>query len=106
MVWRITDRATFASLRQSRRRAGVGPVRAVFVPRDDDVAYVAYAVSRRAGGAVVRNRIRRRLRAVVAAAEGIRPGAYLLSAGPAAATMPFPELVATVRRAMAKAASR
>ena len=47
---------------------------------------VAYAVGRRAGGAVERNRIRRRLRHVVAAHEpALRAGhQYLLGAGPSA----------------------
>jgi ribonuclease P protein component len=62
----------------------------------DDAVEVAYAVSRRAGTAVVRNRIRRRLRAVVRslAAEpgGLAPGAYLLAAGAEGATLPFDEL--------------
>lgn len=46
---------------------------------------VAYAMTKRVGGAVVRNRLRRRLRAVVAeqARSGRVPsGALLISAGP------------------------
>jgi ribonuclease P protein component len=47
---------------------------------------VAYAIGRRAGGAVERNRIRRRLRHVVRdhAARLRRDHEYLLGAGPAA----------------------
>lgn len=48
---------------------------------------VAYALSKRVGGAVVRNRLRRRLRAIVAeqARDGRLPaGALLVSAGPEA----------------------
>jgi ribonuclease P protein component len=49
---------------------------------------VAYAVSKRAGSAVARNRLRRRLRAAVAHHRGrMRPGtAYLFGAGSEAAT--------------------
>ncbi len=60
---------------------------------------VAYAVGRRAGGAVTRNRIRRRLRAVVRdEAALLEPAcAYLISVGPAAMKTPFSELRATFR---------
>jgi ribonuclease P protein component len=60
---------------------------------------VAYAVSRRVGGAVARNRIRRRLRAVVRAeAAFLEPAcAYLIGAGPGALKTPFSELRATFR---------
>lgn len=49
---------------------------------------VAYAMSKRVGGAVVRNRLRRRLRAIcsdLARTGRIPPGALLFSAGPEAA---------------------
>ena len=64
---------------------------------------VAYAVSRRVGGAVARNRIRRRLRAVVRAeAARLEPAcAYLISAGPTAIDAPFSELRATFRAILA-----
>ncbi len=72
-----------------------------WVPDDGERARVAYAVGRAAGGAVVRNRIRRRLRATVAELEPqLRPGAYLLSAGPAAASLPYPELRSAVSQAV------
>jgi len=60
---------------------------------------VAYAVGRRVGGAVARNRVRRRLRAVVAAeAAALAPDhVYLVGAGPAAAKTPYRELCNTFR---------
>jgi ribonuclease P protein component len=61
----------------------------------DERARVAYAIGRRCGGAVDRNRIRRRLRAALQRAEhdGRLPaGAYLLGANPEVRTMPFGEL--------------
>lgn len=62
---------------------------------------VAYAIGRRAGGAVTRNRIRRRLRSVVRElAKELPAGTYLLGAGPEAAALPYTELRATVSEAV------
>jgi ribonuclease P protein component len=64
---------------------------------------VAYAVNRTVGGAVVRNRLKRRLRAIVAelARAGRLPGgAGLVGAGPAAADMTFEDLKASVAEAL------
>jgi ribonuclease P protein component len=62
-------------------------------------ARVAYAVSRAVGGAVDRNRVRRRLRAIVRGAE-LAPGAYLVAVAPAAALLPFDELAVHVDKAL------
>lgn len=66
---------------------------------------VAYAVGKRVGGAVVRNRVRRRLRAAVARHRSeLQPGAaYLVAAGPAAATASFAELDTAVAKLLAGA---
>jgi ribonuclease P protein component len=61
-------------------------------------ARVAYAVSRAVGGAVDRNRVRRRLRAIARDTE-FAPGAYLVAVSPAAARLPFAELAAHVEKA-------
>lgn len=62
---------------------------------------MAYAVGRKVGGAVERNRVRRRLRAVVAElAAQLAPGAYLIGAAPAAASLTFGELGARVSEAL------
>jgi ribonuclease P protein component len=66
-------------------------------------ARVAYAVGRRAGKAVKRNRLRRRLRAAVDQVRDLAPGAYLVAAGPEAAEMGFEELKEQVARAMTSA---
>jgi ribonuclease P protein component len=86
-----------------RRRRG--PLSLRFVPGDDD-ARVAYAIGRSAGGAVQRNRIRRRLRGTVTvfAREGRVPaGAYLIGAGAAAMTMPSAELGRTLEQLITEA---
>jgi ribonuclease P protein component len=54
---------------------------------------VGFAVGRRVGGAVQRNRLRRRLRAIATeAAADLAPGAYLIGVAPPAAALPFREL--------------
>ena len=80
LIWRIRDRANFEALaRAPRRRAGGVSLRYVS-DNTDDPARVAYAIGRHVGSAVVRNRIRRRLRAAVAQHESelLAGGAYLL----------------------------
>ena len=58
---------------------------------------MAYAVGRSVGGAVRRNRARRRLRAAVAALDHrLASGAYLLGAGEEVVTMDFAELRAFI----------
>jgi ribonuclease P protein component len=65
---------------------------------------VAYAVGKRVGGAVQRNHLRRRLRAAVEAVEAdMRPGAYLVTAGPEAGGIGFEELKRIVAAAMTSA---
>ena len=84
-----------------------GPLTVTWVPGEpDEPTRVAYTIGRKVGGAVVRNRIRRRLRAVVRETrELLRPGAYLLGAGPEAATMPYGELRAAACEALNALAS-
>ena len=64
-------------------------------------------MGRRVGGAVRRNRVRRRLRAVFAdLAPELRPGAYLVGAAAEAADLPFGELKAVVARALRAVAGK
>jgi ribonuclease P protein component len=98
--FRVHDRASFAALRRDgvRRRA-----RTVTVTRLDDGAEpprVAYVVGKSVGSAVHRNRLKRRLRALVAAAP-LTPGTYLVSAGPRAATLSEQDLRADLAQALA-----
>jgi ribonuclease P protein component len=67
-------------------------------------ARVAYAVGRKVGGAVVRNRWRRRLRAIAAQTLPDLPsGAYLISLGPEVEGLRFEELRERVVDTMRKA---
>jgi len=63
---------------------------------------VAYAVGRGIGGAVTRNRVRRRLRAATRAhAANLVPGrAYLVGATPAAAGVSYADLSNALRDAL------
>jgi ribonuclease P protein component len=63
---------------------------------------VGYAISKKAGGSVVRNRIRRRLRAAIEAGNvPVTSGFYLISADAAAATLPFTDLTEALRTVFA-----
>jgi ribonuclease P protein component len=64
------------------------------VPLAEGPPQVAYAVGRRIGNAVTRNRLRRRLRAAVQVCAGeLRPAtAYLVGADPAASRASWDEL--------------
>jgi ribonuclease P protein component len=97
LIGRIEDRATFAGFSRGRR-AACGPVRVRFVAAPDrSTARVAYAINRKVGTAVVRNRVRRRLRAALAELDRTQPGrlpggAYLISAEASVAELPFAEV--------------
>ena len=63
---------------------------------------VAYAIGGRVGGAVVRNRVRRRLRAATRShAPALEPGhAYLVGASPAAADASYADLAGSLHDAL------
>src|SRR5687767_8869383 len=66
LIWRLRDRATFVALRRSGRRVTRGPITVLWLPANPtEPTRVAYAVGRGVGPAVVRNRLRRRLRAII-----------------------------------------
>ena len=95
LTWRIRDRATFEALAGARRLRR-GPIWLRHLPGIRvERARVAYAIGRGVGNAVTRNRLRRRLRAIIAGVEAhgnLEPGAYLIGAGTEATTMTSPDL--------------
>jgi ribonuclease P protein component len=94
LIWRLRGRQTFVALRRSGRRSQRGPITITWAPVHPTVPpQVGFAVGTRVGGAVQRNRLRRRLRAIATEVAGeLTPGAYLIGAAPEAATLPFREL--------------
>ena len=87
----------FAALSRARR-LGRGAVTLRYV-RDASAGppRVAYSVGRAVGGAVQRNRARRRRRAaVLEVSDRLGGGAYLFGASSEVVTMPFSELVERV----------
>jgi ribonuclease P protein component len=107
LIWRIRDRATFQAL-TGEKRVRRGPVSVATVAVDaDSPPCVAYAVGKRVGPAVTRNRVRRRLRAAVTRHRSqLEPGcAYLLGASPVAAAASYVQLETAVGELLASAAS-
>jgi ribonuclease P protein component len=107
-VGRITSRAAFAEAQRSRARGASGPVRAVFVPADETAPgvfpQVGYAIGRRCGSAVVRNRLRRRARAVVREhAASLPRGTFVVRLDPAATALTAPDFRHDVSRALRRA---
>ena len=105
-IWRVTDRASFDALRRGRRgRAGAVSVTYVADP-SGTAPRVAFRIGKATGGAVVRNRVRRRLRAALRDLrhQGRLPaGTYLVGGRAELADQPWPQLLADLDRAVAAA---
>lgn len=98
----MRSKSTFVAFRSSRIRASAGPVRIAFAGGSDRPC-VAFAINRKVGGAVVRNRLRRRLRGIVQELSGdFVNGAYLIGISRGAVTLPYGELKADVKAALDK----
>ncbi len=107
LIWRIGDKATFAALhRAPRGRCGAVTVATLKPPVvADQPPAVAFAIGRKVGSAVVRNTLRRRLRAISRelseTADGlVRGHFYLVSVRPGAASSSFEELTNSVQEAL------
>ena len=101
----LRTRAEFERVRAEGRRFSSGITWCVYRP-DDLVAVprIAFGISRNVGSAVVRNRIRRRLRAILSRLV-IPPGDFIFGASAAAARLPFDELRAMVTSLLERCAT-
>jgi ribonuclease P protein component len=106
LIDRVRDRQTFARLRRAGVKVRTDPLWCWFV--DDQMVTpprVAFAVGRAQGNAVTRNRLRRRLRAILHDID-VPPGILLIGATPDASELTFDELTRTTIALMAKAHRR
>jgi ribonuclease P protein component len=105
-VARLRGRRAFADLAERGRTVRSAPLRVRYLASADGPA-VGYAIGKKTGSAVERNRIRRRLRAAVhTATTPLTSGFYLISAESSAAHTPFAELVTAVNAVAAKASQQ
>jgi ribonuclease P protein component len=105
---RLTRGADYkAVVRRGRRCAGAHTITYVTATGDSRAARFGFIVSRQVGGAVVRNTVRRRLKAVCAEAlPTVRPGAdIVIRALPNAGTAPFADLRDEVTRCLTRSAA-
>jgi ribonuclease P protein component len=105
LIWRVRGQSSFRALaRGQRRRAGNLEVRTAILGSPAEPPRVAFSVGRSVGGAVTRNRVRRRLRSAVREhAAALTPGSgYLVRATPAAADSSYAELSDTLRAILAR----
>ena len=94
MIGRIHERSIFARLRREGSFVRSGPLWcSVLLDPSLSRPHVAYALGRPLGSAVSRNRLRRRMREIVAArGSSLAPGWYLFGADAPALAMTFAEL--------------
>lgn len=108
LIGRVGDRATFDALRREGRRARRGSMTVVHLPGTGEVR-VAFAIGRKVGPAVVRNRLRRRLRAAARdldrSSGGLPTGAYLIMLRPEAADRSYRDLSHDLGRAITSVTS-
>ena len=111
LIWRIRDRRSFIELRRRGRRAHHGVVTVTFasdpVTSPAEPPRVGFAVSRKVGSAVVRNRIRRQIQAHLRSiSDTMASGIYLVSLRPTAATVDRATLLGDVDACLDRLASR
>jgi ribonuclease P protein component len=97
LIGRIRDREAFVRLRRDGARVRIDPLWCSYVPDSSLVPpRVAFAIGRATGSAVERNRLRRRLRAVLRDCD-VPPGLYLFGARADACEHTFAELASAAQ---------
>jgi ribonuclease P protein component len=100
MPGRVTTRREFDLLAKPQKVGRSGPLRVSFVTGANE-AKVAYAIGKPVGNAVVRNRIRRRIRALLdQRATPLPAGIYLIRVGKGAENCSYDELAQYLNRAI------
>ena len=105
---RLTRGAEYkAVVRRGRRCAAAHTITYVVHSDDSSAVRFGFIVSKQVGTAVVRNTVRRRLKAVCAdSLETLRPGSEIvIRALPSSASAPWDELRAEVARCLARGAA-
>ncbi len=104
----MRDASDFRSAMRRGHKAGRSTVVVYLMRTLDSTCIVGFAVSKAVGGAVVRNRVRRRLRAIMAAKLPSMPaGAHVVvRALPAAAQVSYSELSADLESAFVTAVTK
>ena len=105
---RLTQSTDFSLVMRKGSRAGRNTVVVHIALTGDASRMAGFAVSKAVGGAVVRNRVKRRLRAIMADAVVTLPAGsrVVVRALPPAATATFGELSADVRGAVVQALAK
>ena len=108
LIWAIRDRASFDRLRTEGRRVDLGALWcSVVLDPDLGPPRVGFAIGRTFGTAVERNRMRRRLRPLLAgAADRMAPGLYLIGARPIATRRTHDELATMIDTMLERIAKR
>lgn len=100
-LWRIGDQQSFRRLLASPRRARSDLLAVQWVPLAEGPVRLAAAASRKVGGAVVRNRLRRRVRACIRElSPSLPPCLLMVRLSPAAASASYHALSAALVQAL------
>ena len=103
---RLSGAAEFNEVLRHGRRIRRGGITLIAHRRDGGLPGVGLVVGRRVGGAVVRNRAKRRLRAALRDVTLAEATDYVVIATPVVATAPFQELCGWVRDAISSTRAR